>query len=130
MKVTTPYRWSRILSLVTISAVFAGATPPVSWSATDSGAAESSPGGSFERAKPAKPRGTNADETMLDLPRPDMPGRTPVPRQRRQALEERLRRGEMEKPIPQGEMSDRLDQLYKGSAKNSSGETGAGERAN
>ena len=39
----------------------------------------------------------------------------PAPPDRTQVLEERLRSGQMEKPIAQGEVSDRLNQLYSGS---------------
>jgi hypothetical protein len=35
---------------------------------------------------------------------------------RAQQLEERLRRGEMNRSTPQGEISNRLDQLHEGSA--------------
>jgi len=39
----------------------------------------------------------------------------PAPRDPSQAVEERLRSGQMDKPIAQGEISDRLNQLYSGS---------------
>ena len=39
----------------------------------------------------------------------------PTPPDRSQAVEERLRSGQMEKPIAQGEISERLNQLYSGS---------------
>jgi hypothetical protein len=39
----------------------------------------------------------------------------PTPPDRSQAVEERLRSGQMDKPVAQGEISERLNQLYSGS---------------
>jgi hypothetical protein len=48
----------------------------------------------------------------------------PAPPDLSQAVEERLRSGQMEKPVAQGEISDRLNQLY-GGANSSMGNTTA-----
>jgi len=48
-------------------------------------------------------------------PSPPRPQQMPAPRDPSQAVEERLRSGQMDKPIAQGEISDRLNQLYSGS---------------
>jgi hypothetical protein len=76
---------------------------------------------------PAKPRGSYPDGTMRSLRPSDMPGQTLVPNDRTQALEERLRRGQMERPIAQGQISDRLEQLHSGSAERLNGETTPGQ---
>lgn len=85
--------------------------------------------GTLETPTPAKPRGPHPDGTMRSMPSPYIPGQTPVPRERTRALEERLRSGQMERPIAQGQISDRLEQFHSGSAENSSGNTATGESA-
>ena len=119
MNATVSCRWLIALSLISIFAVMA-ATPAPSRSAAGSGPVGSRPSGSHETSKPAKPRGTNPADTVRP---PDLPGRPPVPRERAQALEERLRRGQMDEPIAQGRISDRLEQFHRGSAEGSTGET-------
>jgi hypothetical protein len=56
---------------------------------------------------------------------PGMPDQTLPDRAQQQQLEERLRRGEMNRSTPQGEISDRLDQLHEGTAE--PGETPFGQ---
>ena len=86
--------------------------------------------GNMERPIPAKPRGSHPDGTMRSMrPPPYIPGQTPVPRERTRALEERLRSGQMERPVAQGQISDRLEQLHSGSAESSSGNTATGQSA-
>lgn len=81
-------------------------------SAADDGSAGS---GSLERGKPAMPRKADPHMTTRGTPSAGKPNQTPAPFDRRQAVEERLRSGQMEKPIAQGEISDRLNGLYSGS---------------
>jgi hypothetical protein len=84
-------------------------------SAADDGSAGS---GSQEKGKPAMPRKADPDMTTRGTPSAGKPNQTPAPFDRRQAVEERLRSGQMEKPIAQGEISDRLNGLYSGSKSN------------
>lgn len=58
----------------------------------------------------AKPRRKTEAMPPAGKPRP-----MPTPPDRSQAVEERLRSGQMEKPVAQGEISERLNQLYSGS---------------
>jgi hypothetical protein len=128
MKATTSCRWVITLSLISISAAVAGSTPAHSQSAATPGSVESRPGGSHETPMPlTKPRGSHPDGTMRSLRPPDIPGQTPVPSDRIRALEERLRSGQMERAIAQGQISDRLEQLHSGSAESATGETASGQ---
>ena len=129
MKATTWCRWFVTLSLVSLSAFVVSAPPAHSQSTAGSGSVGSGPGGSQETPTPTKPRGSKPDGTMRSMRPPDMPGQTPVPRERTQALEERLRNGQMEQPIAQGQISDRLEQLHRGSAESSTGDTATGQSA-
>lgn len=127
MKVTTWCRWFVTLSLVSLSAVVVSVMPAYSQSAASSGSVGSRPGGSHETPTPAKPRGSNPNAPMRNMRPSDMPGQTPMPRERTQALEERLRNGQMEQPIAQGQISDRLEQLHRGSAESSTGDPATGQ---
>lgn len=129
MNATTSYRyrWFITISLISIFAAVAGATPALSQSTAASGSVGSHSGRSQETPMPAKPRGSYPDGTMRSLRPSDMPEQTLVPNDRAQALEERLRRGQMERPIAQGQISDRLEQLHSGSAERSTGETTPGQ---
>ena len=113
MNATTAFLCVMTLSLGTI----ASSTPlQISTaSATDEGAPGS---GSQERGKPAMPRKADPDMTTRGTPSAGKPNQTPAPFDRRQAVEERLRSGQMDKPIAQGEISDRLNGLYSGSKSN------------
>ena len=125
MKATTSCSWVITLSLISISAAVVGATPALSQSAAAPGSVGSRPGGSQETLIPAKPRGSHADGTMRSMRPSDIPGQTLVPNER--ALEERLRSGQMERPIAQGQISDWLEQLHRGSAESSTGESAPGQ---
>ena len=114
MNATMSCRWLVALSLISIFAVMA-VTPAPSRCAAGSGPVGSRPAGSHETSKPAKPRGSNPADTVRP---PELPGRPLVPRERAQALEERLRRVQMDEPIAQGRISDRLEQLHSGAAGN------------
>lgn len=85
--------------------------------------------GSLEAPTPAKPRGSHSDSTMRSMRPPYIPGQTPVPREQTRALEERLRSGQMERPIAQGQISDRLEQLHSGSVESSTSDTATGQSA-
>src|SRR5215475_2445510 len=120
MKTVTSCRWVFAISLTSMLAAALAATSVQSQPATGSGPVGSRPGASHEPFKPAKPSGTNPADTIRP---PELPGRPPVPRERAQALEERLRRGQMDEPIAQGRISDRLEQFHRSSVEGSSGET-------
>ena len=123
MKATTSCCWIVTLSLMSILSSVLGTIPARSQPATIPGTVESHPGGSQETLIPAKPKGSRPDGAMRSRRPPDIPDQTPPPNVRARDLEERLRRGEMERPIAQGEISDRLEQLHSGSAGGSTGET-------
>jgi len=123
MKDTTSCRWLITLSLISISSAVAGSTPAHSQSAAAPGSVESRPGGSNETPIQTKPKESHPDGTMRRMRPPDLPGQTPVPSDRIRALEERVRNGQMERPIAQGQISDWLEQLHSGSAESATGET-------
>ncbi len=123
MKVTMWCRGFVMRSLISLSAVVLSAPPAHSQSAAGSGSVGSPPAGSQETPAPTKPRGSKPDATKRSVRPPDMPGQTPVPHERAEALEERLRNGQMDQPIAQGQISDRLEQLHRGSAESSNGDT-------
>jgi hypothetical protein len=127
MKITTSCSWAVTLSLMSILSAVVGATPAHSQSATAPGAVESHPGGSQKTLIPAKPRSSQSDGALRNSRPSDLPIQTPVPNERARILEERLRSGQMERPIAQGDVSDRLEQLHNGSAERSTGETAHGE---
>jgi hypothetical protein len=64
--------------------------------------------------KTGKP-GAPAKTDSSGLPPGAKAKQMPAQRDPSQAVEERLRSGQMDKPIAQGEISDRLNQLYSGS---------------
>jgi|SRR6478752_8577176 hypothetical protein len=74
--------------------------------------------GSQETGKPETPRKADPNASVL-TPSVGKAKQIPVPPDRAQAVEERLRSGQMEKPIAQGEISERLNQLYSGSNRSS-----------
>jgi hypothetical protein len=83
-------------------------------SQTDAGGGASATG-SRETEKAAMPR--KADSNVMPGGSPaGKPKQIPAPPDRSQVVEERLRSGQMEKPIAQGEVSDRLNQMYSGSS--------------
>jgi len=127
MKATTSCGWAITLSLISMFAAVVGATPAHSQSTATPGSMGSRPGGSQETPIPAKPRGSHPDGAMRGMRPSDIPGQTQVPSERTQALEERLRSGQMERPIAQGQISDWLEQLHSGSAESSTGETAPGQ---
>ena len=129
MNVTTSCSCVVILSLVTILSSVMGITPAYSQSAVASGSMKPHPGESQETVTPAKPRGSPSDGSMRGRRSPEIPDQTPVPSVRARALEERLRRGQMDRPIAQGEVSDRLEQLHSGAGASTTDETVSGQAA-
>ena len=129
MKVTMWCRWFVTLSFVSLSAFVVGAPPAASQSLAGSGSMGSYHGGNQETQTPTKPKGFRPDGGIRSIRPPDMPGQAPVPRERAEALKERLRNGQMEKPVAQGQISDRLEQLHRGSAETSPGDTITGQTA-
>jgi hypothetical protein len=127
MKTRTSGSWVIALSLMSILSALVGTIPTHAQPATAPGSVGSHPGGSQERLIPAKPRSSHPDGALRSRQSSDIPDQTAEPSVRARALEERLRRGQMERPIAQGEMSDRLEQLYSGSAGRSAGETPPGQ---
>ena len=120
MNATRVYLCIITLTLVSI-------TIPTHWQGTaaGSGSTGTTPGGTDETGKSAMPETANPNGTMRGMPPAAKRRQQPIPRDRYQALEERLRSGQMEKPIAQGEISERLDQLSRGS-NSSTGETAIG----
>jgi hypothetical protein len=119
MNATTAFLCVMTLNLASIPA-------PASLQITIASASDGSSvgNGSPDRGKPAMPRKADPDVTTRGTPSAGKPKQTPVPFDRSRAVEERLRSGQMDKPIAQGEISDRLNQLYSGSNSNT-GDTAA-----
>lgn len=119
--ISTASRWIVAISLF-LSAVVVGVSPGQAQSAGGAGgssggppsSSQGAPGGSRESSRPPKPRSANPADVMRHA-RP--PGLTLKPQeQQAPSLEERLQNGQMEKPVAQGQISDRLEQFYKGAA--------------
>ena len=127
MKTTTSGSWVVTLSLMSILSALVGTIPAHAQPATAQGSVGSHPGGSQETLIPAMPRNSHPDGGKRSMRLADIPDQTPAPSMRARALEERLRRGQMDRPIAQGEISDRLEQLHNGSAGRSAGETTLGQ---
>jgi hypothetical protein len=127
MKTTTSCSWVITLSLMSILSALVGTIPAHAQPATAPGSVGSHPGGRQETLIPAKPRNSHPDGAIRSRRPSDIPDQTPELSVRARALEERLRRGQMERPIAQGEISDRLEQLHSGSAEHSTGETPPGQ---
>ena len=107
MNATTAFLCIMTLSLVSITSSARSETSAASASAEGS----LSSGG---REKPALRKG-DSEVTPGGTPSAGKSKQIPALPDRTQVLEERLRSGLMEKPIAQGEVSDRLNQLYSGS---------------
>ncbi|HEX4920629.1 MAG TPA: hypothetical protein VFV92_07805 [Candidatus Bathyarchaeia archaeon] len=119
--ISTASRWIVAISLF-LSAVVVGVSPGQAQSAGGAGgssggspsSSQGAPGGSRESSRPSKSRSANPTDAMRHA-RP--PGLTLKPQeQQAPLLEERLQSGQMEKPVAQGQISDRLEQFHKGSA--------------
>jgi len=89
---------------------------PVPASSQESATLESgSATGASREAKETTPANAKPRRKTETMPPAGKPRPMPTPPDRSQAVEERLRSGQMEKPIAQGEISERLNQLYSGS---------------
>ena len=89
---------------------------PVPASSPESATLESGSTPSASReAKETTPANAKSRRKTEAMPPAGKPRPMPTPPDRSQAVEERLRSGQMEKPIAQGEISERLNQLYSGS---------------
>jgi len=119
MNTTTCDRWIIALGL----AILVLAVNP-SQTFSQSGAAPGSAGAHHgnESAKPAKPRSPQSTDSLKNPPH--QPNQAPTPRE---ALEDRLRSGQMDRPVAQDQVSDRLEQLHNGSAEHSPGEMPTGQ---
>jgi hypothetical protein len=126
MKATMSHSWIITLSLGMFAASIV-AIPAHSPSAVAQGSVGSHPVGGQETPLPAKPRGAHPDGTKRSMQPSDIPDQTPPPHVQARALEERLRRGQMDRPIAQGQISDWLEQLHSGSAESTTGETVSGQ---
>ena len=106
MNATTAFLCIMTLSLVSIT----------SSAQSETNAASASEGGSLSSGGREKPALRKGDSEVTPGGTPSA-GKKQIPAlpDRTQVLEERLRSGLMEKPIAQGEVSDRLNQLYSGS---------------
>ena len=79
-------------------------------------ATAASPTETHEATKPATPGTANRDGTMRGTAPAGNTKQAPMPPNRAQEVEERVRSGQMEQPIAQGEISERLDQLESGAS--------------
>ena len=129
MKSTTAGSWVITLSLMIILSAVVGIVPAHSQSAVAPGSVGSHPGGSQETLIPPKPRGSHPDGTKRSMRPFDVPDQTTAPNVQARALEERLRRGQIERPIAQSQVSDWLEQLHSGSVERSTGDTVPGQSA-
>jgi len=129
MKSMTACSWVITLSLMIILSAVVGIVPAHSQSAVAPGSVGSHPGGSQETLIPPKPRGSHPDGTKRSMRPSDVPDQTTVPNVQARALEERLRRGQIERPIAQSQVSDWLEQLHSGSVERSTGDTVPGQSA-
>jgi hypothetical protein len=84
---------------------------------------------SLETSKSAKPRGSDSADAIRSTRPPYSPNQTTVPGERTRALEERLRRGQMDRPVAQGQVSDRLEQLHRGGTGAPTGNMDSGQSA-
>lgn len=104
-------RWIVSLSLF-LSAVISASAAPIQ----TAGGAGPPPGGTHESPKRGKPGTTNPADAMRHARPSDKSDLRFMPREQTPPLEERLQRGQMEEAVAQGRVSDRLEQLHKGSA--------------
>jgi len=89
------------------------ATAPAS-AASGVGAEESAFAENHETRKPAGPRGAGPHGTTQGTTAAGNMKQNPMPPDRAQIVEERVRSGHMEQPIAQGEISERLNQMERG----------------
>ena len=101
--------------IITLSLVGIGVPTQIpATAASGSGAQASASTETHEATKPATPGTANRDGTMRGTAPAGKTKQTPLPPNRAQEVEERVRSGQMEQPIAQGEISERLNQLESG----------------
>lgn len=116
MNARTSCHWAVTISLVGAAMAV---VPPPAQSASSSGSVQSQAESSHHPQRARKPKGMNPAES----PEPSqLPGQIAEPRDPKQIIEERLQRGQVEQPVAQGRISERLEQFYKDSAERSAGE--------
>lgn len=111
MNATTACRYIITLSFVSIGVP----TQTPATAASGSGAQASAPTETHEASKPT-PGTANRDGTMRGTAPAGKTKQAPMPPNRAQEVEERVRSGQMEQPIAQGEISKRLNQLESGAS--------------
>ena len=109
--------------IITLSLIRIGLpTQAQATAASASGSAASAPSETHEKRKPAAPGAANRRGASPS----GKPRQVPVPPNRAQEVEERVRSGQMEPPIAQNEISEQLEQLHSGS-NDLRGETASGQ---
>jgi len=111
MNATTACRCIITLSLVGIGVP----TPVTAIAAVGSTDRASASSATPEGRKPATPGTANPHGTARGTPPAGKTREAPMPPNRAQEVEERVRSGQMDQPIAQGEISERLNQLGSGS---------------
>ena len=111
MKTTTACQCLITLSLLSIGAPTQAATAAISGSGVQASASSGAP----ETRKPVSPGTATPKGTTRGMTPTGKIREAPVPPDRAQEVEERVRSGQMEQPIAQGEISERLNQLESGS---------------
>jgi hypothetical protein len=105
--------------IITLSLISIGLpTQAQATAASAPGSADSAPRETHEKRRPAAPGTAN----LRGTPPAGKPMQVPVPPNRAQEVEERVRSGQMEPPIAQDKISEQLEQLHSGS-NNLPGET-------
>ena len=108
MKATTACQCIVALSLISTGVQTQGPAT----AAVESGADTSASSGTSGARKPGT---VNRDATMRGTTPPAKPKQAPMPPDPAQQVEERVRSGQMDQPIAQGAISERLNQLESGS---------------
>ena len=111
MNVTTACRCVIILSLVGISIP----TPIMAIAVVGSNDQASASSATRDIKKPGTPETANPRGTPRGTTQAGKTREAPVKPDRAQEVEERVRSGQMDQPIAQGEISERLNQLGSGS---------------
>jgi len=111
MKTTMACQCLIILSLVSIGVPMQAAAAAISGSGVQPSASSTT----SETRKPVPPGTATPKGTMRGMTPAGKIKEAPVPTDRAREVEERVRSGQMEQPIAQGEISERLNQLESGS---------------
>ena len=111
MKTTTACQCLITLSLLSIGAPTQAAAAAISGSGVQASASSGAP----ETRKPVSPGTATPKGTTRGMTPTGKIMEAPVPPDRAQEVEERVRSGQMEQPVAQGEISERLNRLESGS---------------